>query len=86
MREATDLAGKIIKIPCLFLTSVNILLQSTVFGGFMNRSGKIVRTVGLAILCFGVGILCSFFLPEAVLVVIEALVIISVGCLWFCAK
>ena len=52
----------------------------------MNRSERIVKTVGLAILCFGVGILCSFFLPEAVLVVLEALVIISVGCLWFCAK
>lgn len=52
----------------------------------MNKSGRIVKTVGLGIFCFGVGILCSFFLPEAVLVVIEALVIISVGCLWFAAK
>jgi|GEM_PF-1064544 len=52
----------------------------------MNKTGKLVKTVGLAILSFGVGILCSFFLPEAVLVVIEALVIISVGLLWFAAK
>ncbi|MBQ7010271.1 MAG: hypothetical protein IJN63_01055 [Clostridia bacterium] len=52
----------------------------------MNKTGKIVKTVGIAIFAFGVGILCSFFLPETVLVVIEALVIISVGCLWFAAK
>ena len=55
-------------------------------GGNMNKTGKIVKTVGIAIFAFGVGILCSFFLPETVLVVIEALVIISVGCLWFAAK
>ena len=52
----------------------------------MNKGNKLVKSLGLAIFCFGVGILCSFFLPEAVLVVIEALVIISVGCLWFAEK
>ncbi len=51
----------------------------------MKKTGKAVQVIGLAILSFGIGILASFFLPEAVLVVIEALVIISVGLLYFCS-
>ena len=50
------------------------------------KAGRKIKTVGIIILSFGVGILASFFLPEAVLVVIEALVIISVGLLWLCGK
>lgn len=50
------------------------------------KAGKTIKTIGMIILSFGVGILASFFLPEAILVVIEALVIISVGLLWFCVK
>ena len=49
----------------------------------MTKAAKLCRLAGVAVLSFGVGILASFFLPEAVLVVIEALVIISVGLLWF---
>ena len=44
------------------------------------------KTVGLAVLCFGLGLLASFFLPAGLLVVIEALVIIAVGILYFTAK
>ena len=50
------------------------------------KAGRKIKTVGIIILSFGVGILASFFLSEAVLVGIEALVIISVGLLWFCVK
>ena len=41
------------------------------------------KLVGTAILSFGLGVLVSFFLPESFLVVIEALVIVSVGLLFF---
>ncbi|MBQ7171167.1 MAG: hypothetical protein IJR89_02695 [Clostridia bacterium] len=51
----------------------------------MKKTAKLCRLAGVAVLSFGVGILSSFFLPEAVLVVIEAIVIISVGVLWFSA-
>lgn len=51
----------------------------------MGKS-SISSVIGIAILAFGVGILMSFFLPESVLVVIEALVIIAVGVLFFSHK
>lgn len=41
------------------------------------------KMIGGAILAFGLGVLVSFFIPEPVLVVIEALVIIGLGCLCF---
>jgi hypothetical protein len=44
------------------------------------------KVLGLSLLSFGIGILSSFFLPESVLVVIEALVIIAVGSLYFIQK
>ena len=44
------------------------------------------KVLGISLLSFGVGILFSFFLPDTVLVVIEALVIICVGGLYFIQK
>lgn len=50
------------------------------------KSQQLCRTLGIAILSFGVGILVSFFLPEQVLVVIEAITIIGVGGIYFSRK
>ena len=47
---------------------------------------NLCKVLGISLLSFGVGILFSFFLPDAVLVVIEALVIIAVGGLYFIQK
>lgn len=52
----------------------------------MNRANSVFKILGISILSFGLGILASFFLPEAVLVVIEALIIIAVGFLYFSKK
>ncbi|GHU35549.1 hypothetical protein FACS1894105_04460 [Clostridia bacterium] len=40
---------------------------------------KMSKIVGLAITCFGLGILLTFFLPIQALIIIEALVIITAG-------
>jgi len=53
---------------------------------FMKKIGRLCKVIGIAVFSFGVGILASFFLPDAVLVVIEALVIVSVGILYFSAR
>ena len=50
------------------------------------KSVQLCRTLGVAVLAFGVGILVSFFLPETVLVVIEALTIIGVGLIYFSGR
>ena len=56
-------------------------------GGIKNmKSGQVCRALGIAILSFGVGVLVSFFLPEAALVVIEAVTIIGVGFIYFSKK
>ena len=47
------------------------------------RIANLCRTVGVAVLAFGLGVLISFFLPDTVLAVIEAFVIIAVGVLFF---
>lgn len=52
----------------------------------MRKIGRLCKVIGIAVFSFGVGILASFFLPDSVLVVIEALVIISIGILYFSAK
>lgn len=44
------------------------------------------RLIGLTILAFGVGLLMSFFLPDGFLVVVEALVIIGIGFLYFSGR
>ena len=50
------------------------------------KSQQLCRALGTAILGFGIGILVSFFLPETVLVVIEALTIIGIGLIYFSKK
>ncbi|MCQ2386095.1 MAG: hypothetical protein MJ078_05430 [Clostridia bacterium] len=50
------------------------------------KLANICNVIGIAVLSFGVGVLISFFLPESVLVVIEALVIVAVGVLFFMKK
>ena len=50
------------------------------------RLFELCKTVGVAVLAFGLGVLVSFFLPDTVLAVIEALVIIAVGVLFFAKR
>lgn len=47
------------------------------------KSNALGKVIGISILAFGLGILISFFLPETVLVVIEAVVITATGILFF---
>ena len=41
-----------------------------------------VKTVGVGVMCFGAGVLVSFFLPETILVILEAGVIVTAGILF----
>jgi hypothetical protein len=50
------------------------------------KSQSLCKTLGVAVLAFGVGVLVSFFLPETALVVIEAVTIIGVGVIYFSKK
>ena len=50
------------------------------------KAKNMCKVVGGAILAFGLGVLISFFLPEQVLVVIEALIIVALGCLFFAQR
>jgi len=43
---------------------------------------NLTKFIGIAVSTFGAGILLAFFLPETVLVVIEALVIVTAGFLF----
>ncbi|MBR5539621.1 MAG: hypothetical protein IKU61_06950 [Clostridia bacterium] len=52
----------------------------------MKKFKCAAQLVGLAILAFGLGLLLSFFLPDGFLVVIEAIVIIGIGILYFSVK
>lgn len=47
---------------------------------------NIFKVLSIAILSFGLGILLSFFVPEGVLVIVEALMIMAVGVLCFLQK
>jgi hypothetical protein len=69
-----------------FFFCLHILLQSALQEEKVMRSQQICRVLGTAILSFGVGVLVSFFLPEQVLVVIEAITIIGVGLIYFSRK
>lgn len=40
------------------------------------------KTVGVGVMAFGAGILVAFFLPETVLIVLEAGVIVTAGILF----
>ena len=53
---------------------------------FEMKTKNFCKVLGLSLLSFGVGILASFFLPQSVLVVIESIVIIAVGSLYFIQK
>jgi hypothetical protein len=44
------------------------------------------KLISVAVLSFGLGIMLSFFVPEGVLVIIEALLIMAVGVLCFLQK
>ena len=52
----------------------------------MNNLKCMAKLIGLTVLAFGLGLLLSFFLPEGFLVVIEAIVIIAIGLLYFSLK
>ena len=52
----------------------------------MNNLRCAAKLIGLTALAFGIGLLASFFLPTGWLVVIEAIVIIGVGFLYFSVK
>lgn len=47
------------------------------------KASSVSRVIGISILAFGAGILLSFFLPENVLAVIEAVLIVAIGVLFF---
>ena len=49
-----------------------------------NRT--LFKLISVAVLSFGLGIMLSFFVPEGVLVIIEALLIMAVGVLCFLQK
>ena len=52
----------------------------------MNNFRCAAKIIGLVTLSFGVGLLLSFFIPESFLVIIEAVVIIGIGFLYFSIK
>ncbi len=52
----------------------------------MNRPRNTIRAVGIGMLSFGCGILSSFFMPETMLIVIESVVIVGVGLIYFSCK
>lgn len=47
---------------------------------------NLLKVLSIAVLSFGLGILLSFFIPEGVLVIVEALMIMAVGALCFLQK
>ncbi len=50
------------------------------------KTRGLCKVLGISVLSFGLGILFSFFLPEAALIVIETVLIIAVGGLYFIQK
>ncbi len=52
----------------------------------MNNHKCTAKLLGLTILAFGLGVLLSFFLPDGFLVIVESVVIIGIGCLYFSLK
>ena len=55
-------------------------------GGYMNRSRNVIRAAGIGMLSFGCGILSSFFMPQTMLIVIESVIIVGVGLIYFSCK
>jgi len=48
----------------------------------LRKCGLFMKTIGVAVLSFGAGIIVSFFLPSYVLVWIEALLLVGAGVLY----
>ncbi len=44
---------------------------------------NLIKVISIGVLSFGLGILFSFFIPEEVLIIAEALLIMAVGALCF---
>ncbi len=47
---------------------------------------SLIKVISIGILSFSLGILFSFFIPEGVLVILEAILIMAVGALCFLQK
>jgi len=45
----------------------------------MRRFNRPSKVAGVAITCFGLGILLTFFLPISVLIILEAIIIVAAG-------
>ena len=56
------------------------------FSGVLMCRKNLCKLLSISALSFGLGILVSFFIPEGVLVVMEALLIMAVGVLCFFEK
>lgn len=52
----------------------------------MKGTRSVVRALGLGMVAFGCGVLFSFFMPEAMLIVIESIVIVGVGLIYFSCR
>jgi hypothetical protein len=47
------------------------------------KTAVLAKLIGVGALALGLGILISFFLPDAVLAIIEAVLIVAIGVLFF---
>ena len=52
----------------------------------MKGSRSAIKVLGIGMLSFGCGVLFSFFMPEAMLIVIESVVIVGVGLIYFSCR
>ena len=55
-------------------------------GDTVVRGRYLCQIMGIAAVAFGLGVLLSFFLPEAVLAVLEALLLAGAGLLYILKK
>ena len=70
-----------------YLTDANILIEKKDnWRLIMNKTRTVCKVLGVALLSFGLGILSSFFLPATVFIVIESILIIAVGLIYFSCK
>ena len=49
----------------------------------LRKNCRITRTIGIAVLAFGAGVLLSGFLPVVLMVWIEAALLVAAGLLYF---
>lgn len=52
----------------------------------MKGTRSVVRALGVGMAAFGCGVLFSFFMPKAMLIVIESIVIVGVGLIYFSCR